>query len=87
MILSRPTAEARVAAFLDNLLVRQGSASRIYVPMHRFDIADYLGLSPETVSRVLHRLRKLKLIEMPSLHIIVVLDSTGLKRISRLETD
>jgi len=87
LILSRPTAEARVAAFLHNLLVRQGGATRIDLPMHRFDIAEYLGISPETVSRVLHRLKKAGMIDMPNLHGVVVLNFEALKVSAKLETD
>ena len=87
LIVSRPSAEARVAAFLDNLLLRQGSARRIYLPMHRFEIAEYLGLSPETVSRVLHRFMKKALIEMPSLQMITVVDRALLKKTSGLDRD
>lgn len=87
LIISRPSAEARVAAFLEGLLSRQGSSRRIYVPMHRFDIAEHLGLSPETVSRVVHRFMKQGLIEVPSLQMIIVVDLPLLKRMSRLEAD
>ena len=73
LILSRPTAEARVAAFLHNLLCRQSSRRRVFLPMHRFDIADYLGLSPETVSRVLRRFKQSALINTPNIHTVDIL--------------
>jgi len=81
MILSQPTADSRVAAFLDDQLTRQHSAHRIQLPMHRFDIAEYLGLSPETVSRVLRRFGLMELINAPSIHVIDVLYPEGLRKI------
>ena len=87
LVVSRPSAEARVAAFLENLLLRQGGVRQIRLPMHRFDIAAYLGLSPETVSRVLHRFMKNEVIAMPDLHTIIVVDRALLKLASRLESD
>lgn len=72
IIISRPTAEARVAAFLVNLCERQHSEHRLSLPMHRVDIAEYLGLSPETVSRVLSRFRAMHLIEITDLHTLEI---------------
>ena len=83
MILSQPTADARVAAFLDDHLRRQQSVDRIQLPMHRFDIAEYLGLSPETVSRVLRRFESLGLIAAPSIHVIDVLNPERMRKVCK----
>ena len=54
------SAEERLAAFLINwserLSSRGYSARRFILPMQRTDIANYLSLAPETVSRVIRRM-------------------------------
>ena len=64
LLLGRKTAEEKVAAFLLNLQARYGRIGTISVnvplPMSRQDIADYLGLTIETVSRTLTKLARKK---------------------------
>lgn len=59
VVLGRRRAEERVAAFLigwrDRLAVVQGRSPTVPLPMGRQDIADHLGLTIETVSRVFAR--------------------------------
>lgn len=66
LLLGRKTAEEKVAAFLINLqarFARIGPMSvTIALPMGRQDIADYLGLTIETVSRTLTKLARDKTI-------------------------
>lgn len=70
LLLGRKTARERLASFL-MLQSRQGTACnglrmRFALPMSRSDIADYLGLTIETVSRTLTKLRSDGFIDIPS---------------------
>lgn len=66
--LTRKTAEERLAAFLLDLSQRfrqRGySAQNFILPMSRCEIANYLGLTSETVSRLLTRYRDRGLVEI-----------------------
>lgn len=53
VLLGRCTAQERIAAFLIEVDERLGGTSTFALPMTRRDIADYLGLTVETVSRTL----------------------------------
>jgi CRP-like cAMP-binding protein len=68
-MVGRQTAKERVAAFL-LLLAGRSSADgvRVNVPMNRQDIADYLSLTMETVSRTLSLLKARRIVSAPDLH-------------------
>ena len=67
LLLGRKSAKERVASFLLMLARRaepHGEIGRLLdLPMNRLDIADYLGLSEETVSRTFSRFREEGLID------------------------
>ncbi len=57
LLLGRKTSIEKVAAFLIEMDIRLTAAGILSLPMNRRDIADYLGLTLETVSRVMSRLK------------------------------
>ncbi len=68
VMLGRKSAMERTASFICFLLQKAPADVRhsyIVIRMSRYDIADYLGLTFETVSRMLHRLKKLGVIDLP----------------------
>ncbi|TQF29429.1 helix-turn-helix domain-containing protein [Bradyrhizobium sp. UNPA324] len=80
LLLGRKTALERVAAFLLELDQRLGHPRILVLPMSRRDIADYLGLTLETVSRACSTLRGQKMLkfEGATQRQIVLLDRKGL---------
>jgi len=62
LLLGRKTSLERVAAFLIEMDKRSTAAGVLALPMCRRDIADYLGLTLETVSRALSRLHGLDIL-------------------------
>jgi CRP/FNR family nitrogen fixation transcriptional regulator len=72
LVLGRQSAVERVAAFLLDMADRQGGLDRLELPMSRTDIADYLGLTIETVSRVLSKLKEKGAIRLISLRSIEI---------------
>ena len=64
LLLGRKTAAERVAAFLLEMDGRMQATGAISLPMTRRDIADYLGLTLETVSRTLSQLQAEGMVEL-----------------------
>lgn len=87
IVLGRKTAMERVASFLLYLYARFERITghpmdHVALPMSRADIADYLGLTKETVSRVFGQLRNSRIMRLETLTCIEVLDRHALKALA-----
>ncbi|MEQ1955045.1 helix-turn-helix domain-containing protein [Mesorhizobium yinganensis] len=72
LVLGRQNAAERIAAFLTDMAARQGGLRQVELPMSRTDIADYLGLTIETVSRVFSKLKQKGVIKLPGLRSVEI---------------
>ena len=66
LVLSRMTASERLASFLLELAERRDTPRAVDLPMSRYDIADYLGLTMETVCRTFSAFKRDALIALPT---------------------
>jgi CRP/FNR family nitrogen fixation transcriptional regulator len=76
------TAQERVAGFLLEMASRAPAGNTVELPMSRQDIADYLGLTIETVSRTLTQLENSAAISVPSSRRIVLRNQAALTRLN-----
>ncbi len=81
-LLGRFTALEKLAAFLTDSASHSPPHTHVTLVMNRADIADYLGLTVETVSRSLARLQKSRLIAFSSSRTIELTDLPGLRLIN-----
>lgn len=87
LLLGRKSAIERLASFIDGWHRRMappcaGEAQSLRLPMTRTDLADYLGLTIETVSRALTALRKQGVIQVTPDHNISVVRAHALAEIA-----
>jgi len=75
-------AEERVAGFLLEMARRSSSAATIELPMSRQDIADYLGLTIETVSRTFTQLVQSGVIVLETSRRILFRNRAALSRLN-----
>ncbi|MGA7347801.1 MAG: helix-turn-helix domain-containing protein, partial [Pseudolabrys sp.] len=75
-------AQRRVAGFLLEMSRRSSDSDEIILPMSRQDIADYLGLTIETVSRSLTQLENAAAIALPSSRHIILCNRKALSRLN-----
>jgi CRP/FNR family nitrogen fixation transcriptional regulator len=81
LLLGRQGACERVCAFLLDLSSRMPPGRDLELPMSRQDIADYLGLTIETVSRTFTQLQGAGWIELPALRRIVLTNRAAIARV------
>jgi CRP-like cAMP-binding protein len=81
LLLGRMTAPKRVAAFLLEMCERRDRTKVLDLPMSRIENADYIGLTIETVCRVLSILKREGAIAIPNLHRIELHDRDALETI------
>ena len=84
LLLSKKNAEERLAAFINNLATRYSnrgfSPKEFRLTMTRGDIGNYLGLTVETISRLLGRFQKSALIDVKGKYITIL----NMEELSRL---
>jgi CRP-like cAMP-binding protein len=77
----------RLASFLldcrQHVAVFDSRTRLLRLPMSRFDIADYLGTSPESVARAFAKLERGRLLRRQSPRSVELLDPDGLARFAR----
>ena len=76
------SAEERVAGFLLEMADRGAGGGTVELPMSRQDIADYLGLTIETISRTLKHLEDAATIEVPKRRRILLRNRSALRRLN-----
>jgi CRP-like cAMP-binding protein len=85
-VLNRRSAIEKLAAFILDLWRRQSiqtdCVDKVMLDLTRTDIADFLGLTIETVSRSLTKLRMQRIIDLPQVHAIVILDQERLEELA-----
>jgi CRP-like cAMP-binding protein len=90
LLLGRKSALERVATFLMSLVLRRDGLDRtliatniaqVCVPLRRQDIADYLGLSLETVSRAFSQLRRDGLLAYVRSDAVTINDVSHMRRL------
>lgn len=83
LLLGRKTAEERLASFLMSFAapVPEGGM-RVSLPMTRADIADYLGLTIETVSRLVTRFRTASWIRLLDAHTLAITNPQALETLA-----
>jgi CRP/FNR family nitrogen fixation transcriptional regulator len=82
LVVGRKSALERVAAFLLEMSERSVSPDFVELPMPRHDIADYLGLTLETVSRMFAELKELGAIALDGARRVHLLDRDRLAGVS-----
>ncbi|QIG51035.1 helix-turn-helix domain-containing protein [Nordella sp. HKS 07] len=81
-VLNRRSAMEKLSAFILELHRRQDNSPAINLELSRSDIADFLGLTIETVSRNLAKLKVKRIIRLPEVHKLIILDIERLEALA-----
>jgi CRP-like cAMP-binding protein len=81
IIIGRRDAIGKLAMFIRDLERQNGGSRDIDLPMSRSDIASYLGLSLESVSRASRALERRGVLCFPGRHVVRILDPVQFGRI------
>ena len=92
LLLGRMSAAERLASFFLDLARRQngengGPPHFVDLPMSRADIADYLGLTKETISRLLAQFRAQRLLRLETVNRVELLDPLALAALAEGEAE
>ena len=83
LVLGQPTSLKKVCAFLLEMSERSGARAsgegEIVLPMSRYDIADYLAISVETVSRALTSLHRRRVIALSGRRKVKIIDRAAVE--------
>jgi CRP/FNR family nitrogen fixation transcriptional regulator len=81
LILGRVTALEKVGSFILEMVSRlsAGNSNSVALPMSRYDIADYLAVSVETVSRSLTDLKHRGVIKLAGTRIVMIVNRNALE--------
>lgn len=87
VMLGRQSAKERVAAFLVALAQHRGvhDGQSLDLPMGRQDIADYLGLTIETVCRTLTDFKSERIVSIPDRHRVIICNLEALESLAEGE--
>lgn len=72
----------RLARFLLAMAFRHGAGNPTTVPMSRIDVADYLDMSVQSLSRELLDFADARLISIPNIRQVEIIDVTALEEIA-----
>jgi CRP/FNR family nitrogen fixation transcriptional regulator len=82
LVVGRQSSLEKIAVFLVDLADRQGGTDLIDLPMSRIDIGDYLGLTIETVSRTISKLRDMSIVKLHNARSIEIIKPEKLRILS-----
>lgn len=83
--LAKKSAVEKLASFIFECRNRQSlriQEDKVEIPLRRSDLAAYLGMQPETVSRIFKDLEKNEIVKVTDLTVIQILNAPALRRIA-----